>query len=75
MQMVVLLLEEHIRNCQDHEGANQVNPMHEDQRAVEILSKGGRAPDEAEGDEQLEAHVHQRDDYMTETELVGHQLK
>lgn len=64
--MVVLLLEQHIRYCQHHEGPNQIHPVAEDIIRAHI--------DEAQAHQQLHHHIQHAHLHVPNLQLIAHQL-
>ena len=66
MQMIIFLLEQHIRYCEQQEGTDQIHPVAEDIIRAHI--------DEAQRHHQLHCHVQQAHLHVTYLQFIRHQL-
>ena len=66
MQMIVLLLEQHIRYCLHYEGTDQIHPVAKDIIWAQI--------DESQAHHQLHRHIQQTHLHVANLQFVRHQL-
>lgn len=74
MRPVVPPHEEDVGDGEDDERTDQIDPVDKHEGEAGKRGEAWAAPDEAEGNQQLEGHIHQLDYNVAETELIRHQL-
>lgn len=74
MQVVVLFHEEQVREREQHQRRQQVDPVPRHQRERAMLCEQRTEVDESERHRQLQQHIYPRHERVAQAQLVRHQL-